>query len=225
MIDLLQTDDEIRDLMRDFLGSYARNHPVRSVAVIGNAPLEPSAERAEQIDSADLVFRVNSFVVDQPGDEPCLGREVDVILLNRGTRATPWMLERYPRKAYMQSDTAMVHVQSVRYRTPGHWPADLGMWQVPNRALTEELRQLIWPGYEGFRVDPSTGTLAAWLGYRLFPDAELRLTGFSFLGGERHLSWKHHRGGEVRVPINHRVDREGHLLSSWIASGRAVALP
>ena len=222
---LAQTDATVRDLMRDFLTGYARRRPVRAVAVVGNAPLQPSAERAAAIDSADLVLRVNSFVLDEQGAPPCLGREVDAILVNRATRATPWMLERYRRKAFLQSDTAMVHSKRIRYRTPAHWPADLGVWQIPNRALTRELRELIWPGYGELRVDPTTGTLAAWLGYRLFPDAELRLAGFSYLDGQRPRTWEHHFGGQVPVSEAHRVDREGELMASWIAAGRAVALP
>lgn len=220
-----ETDHRIRELMREFLASYARHRPVRSVAAVGNKPLEPSAERAAAIDGADLVIRVNSFVLDEPGGPPCHGREVDAILVNRATRATPWLLERYPRKAFLQSDTAMVHSRRVRYRTPAHWPADLGVWQVPNRALTRELRELIWPGYGEERVDPTTGTLAAWLGYRLFPDAELRLAGFSYLDGSRPRTWEHHYGGQVPVSEAHRVDREGSLIATWIAEGRAVALP
>jgi len=222
--DLETTDDAIRDLMHGFLAGYARHRPVRSVAVVGNAPLETNAERAAAIDASDLVIRVNSFVLDTPGGDPCHGRETDVVVINRGTRATPWLFQGYQHRAYLQSDTAMVHLAKVRYRTPPYWPADMGVWQIPNRALTAELRELIWPGYEGVRVDPTTGTLAAWLGYRVFPEAELRLTGFSYLGGERPRTWEHHFGAEVRVPDAHRVDREGRLMSSWIAEGRAVVL-
>ena len=225
LVDLADTRSTVRALTRDYLASYARSSPVRSVAVVGNAPLQPDAERAAGIDSADLVIRVNSFVLDLPGQAPCLGSRVDAVVVNRATRLTPWFLQEYRRRAYLQSDTALVHLQSFRRRPAEHWPADLGVWQISNESVVEELRTLIWPDPGDRRVDPTTGTLAAWLGYLLFPEAELRITGFSFLDEKKPDRWEHHFGGTVPVSTAHRVDREGTLLLSWLASGRAVLLP
>jgi Glycosyltransferase family 29 (sialyltransferase) len=225
VLDLETTTEQVRRLMRRFLESYASSSPVRTVAVVGNAPLEPNAERAAAIDGADLVIRVNSFVLDMPGAAPCLGTKVDAVVVNRATRLTPWFLQRYRARAFLQSDTATVHLSRFRRRPAEHWPADLGVWQVPNASVVAELRDLIWADAGDEPVDPTTGTLAAWLAYLLFPEAELRLTGFSYLDERRPLTWEHHFGGTVPVSQAHRVDREGALLNSWLASGRAVALP
>ena len=57
--------------LRDLAAAYVRvpaGAPVRRVAVVGNAPMEPSDQRARQINNSDLVMRVNSFVADTAGD-------------------------------------------------------------------------------------------------------------------------------------------------------------
>ena len=72
-------------VLRDLMLAYARNRPVRKVAVVGNAPLPTEEARAEEIDTADLVIRVNSFVMDRPGEPRCQGGRVDVVVWNRIT--------------------------------------------------------------------------------------------------------------------------------------------
>ena len=62
------------DYLRALVRAYARTPDVSSVAVIGNAPLEPSAERAAAIDACDVVFRCNSFVLDTPPRAAAAGR-------------------------------------------------------------------------------------------------------------------------------------------------------
>lgn len=225
-VDPAETTAWLRRRLQDFLASYASARPVRSIAVVGNAPLLPDEARAHAVDSADLVVRVNSFALDAAGDPPCLGSRVDAILVNRATRLTPWFLRDYRSKAFLQSDTALVHATGFRRRPAQHWPADLGVWQVPNDAVVAPLRALIWQDADGARVDPTTGTLAAWLAYLLFPEAELRITGLSYLDERKPQTWDHH-AGRVAVPVStaHRVDREGTLINSWVRAGRAVALP
>ena len=54
-------------------GSYAQQTPVRSVAVVGNAPMAPSRRSGPSDRGSDLVIRVNSFVADTPGSPPVQG--------------------------------------------------------------------------------------------------------------------------------------------------------
>ena len=75
--------------LRALCSAYAARTPVRSVSVVGNAPLEPSDERASLIDGADLVIRMNSLVLDRPGAPVCQGSRVDVVLWSRLAVATP----------------------------------------------------------------------------------------------------------------------------------------
>ncbi|MEJ7743625.1 MAG: hypothetical protein WKF73_14435 [Nocardioidaceae bacterium] len=77
------------EVMANLVRAYADGPEVRHIAVVGNAPLSPSAERASCIDACNLVFRCNSFILDQPGEPAQQGRRVDVVVFNRGLRATP----------------------------------------------------------------------------------------------------------------------------------------
>ncbi|MGZ8804911.1 MAG: glycosyltransferase family 29 protein, partial [Microbacterium sp.] len=63
------------DRLRPLATSYSRSSEVRRIAVVGNQPLSPSTERAETIDSADLVFRVNGFRSDE--EEAVVGSRTD----------------------------------------------------------------------------------------------------------------------------------------------------
>jgi hypothetical protein len=49
------------DLLREYITSYAERRPIRKVAVIGNAPLEPDLARVAEIDSSDLVIRITRW--------------------------------------------------------------------------------------------------------------------------------------------------------------------
>ncbi|MBA2440569.1 MAG: hypothetical protein H0V50_07850, partial [Thermoleophilaceae bacterium] len=49
-----RTDDTLRKHFAQLLTAYASTRPIRRIAVIGNAPLEPSRRRAAQIDGSDL---------------------------------------------------------------------------------------------------------------------------------------------------------------------------
>ena len=109
-------------LVRELLRSYAETPEVRSIAVIGNAPLEPSEERAAAIDSCDLVLRCNSIMLDRPGDEPRMGRKVHAIAFSRGLLATEFSWHRYRDIAYLVTEPSRIYTD--RYLAPHvkRWP-------------------------------------------------------------------------------------------------------
>ena len=129
-----------REQLAALLASYAHRRPVTKVAVVGNAPLPPSEERAREIDSADLVLRMNSLQLDEPGDPPRLGRRCDVVLLSRNTRMTRWGLRDYRRRLYLVPQAGFTTFYGLRDR-PEHWPADLGALPVPNGAVVKRPRR------------------------------------------------------------------------------------
>jgi hypothetical protein len=212
------------DALRRHLENYAARTPVRTVVAVGNAPLPPSAERAALIDSADLVFRCNSLVLDRPGDEPCLGRSTHVVTLARATRPTPWVFQDYRSRAYL-----VVDVGTTRNpRPPGvppHWPQDLGAWPISNRDLGIPLKIAMRPRRLGLGAVPSTGTLMAHVAHELFGGPGLHLVGFSFLSDREQTEWQHHWGSTVPVHPSHKLDAEGAILQSWIDEGTATFVP
>jgi hypothetical protein len=215
-------------LLRPYLESYAAHLPLRRVAVVGNKPLAPDAERAAAIDSADLVIRCNSFTLDDPGDPPCLGTRVNVCVIAFVTRITPYTFRDYTRRAYLVPEVGQAgdRVGGVLPpKLPPSWPADLGSMGVPNDMLGMELvRGMSRPGDKRGAV-PTTGTLAVALAYHLFPDVEIDIAGFSFLENRAQQTWRHHVGAEVPVHPAHFIDREGALLQSWVDEGRLAVLP
>jgi hypothetical protein len=220
-----EIDGALRDDLRSFLCAYATSAPPRTIAVVGNAPMTPEPSRASRIDSADLVFRLNSFAVDEPGLPPAHGSKVDVVMFSRGVRVTPYFFDKYRTRGFLMTEVAQTWWKTPR-PAQEHFPEDLGYWCVPNRAVITKLRSLIWADPGSKRVDPTTGTVAAWLAYSLFPESELLLTGFSYLDLKEQTSWEHHSTGRVvAVPEAHRVSLEGALLKSWIDAGRATVLP
>jgi hypothetical protein len=100
--------------LRPLVETYARSGSVRRVAVIGNQPLEPSAERAEIVDSADLVFRVNGFRADSEGEAPTVGRRTDVVVFNRGVRPTPWFFQGYSDRLYLMVEPGRLHWENPK---------------------------------------------------------------------------------------------------------------
>jgi hypothetical protein len=223
-----QVDEDLRADLRDLVESYATRRPVRSVAVVANAPLTHDVDRAAAIDAADLVIRCNSFVLDQGADAYC-GRLTNVVVLNAGTRITRSVLDGYSSRLYLFSSPGAVYRRqpSVPMPTVNLWPDDLGAAYVPNRAVVAELRELVRAaagvGPEDVLV-PTTGAVAAWLALLLFPDADLLLTGFSAISDPHVTAWRHHGredDGPVPVADAHKVDAEGILLRQWVADGRA----
>lgn len=198
--------------------AYARRAPVRSVAVVGNAPLRPNAVRAHRIDTADLVIRMNSFVLDVPGAEPCQGTHVDVVVWNRITRATEFVFHDYRERLYALVEPMRLHGNPEMW--PTSWPADLGLVPVSNRAFTRPLNELLGIPWREERLAPTTGTLATYLAVSLFPDAEITVTGLSYVDAPEQTAWQHQWGDWCPVGREHRIAQESRLLRSWDTDGR-----
>jgi hypothetical protein len=211
--------------LRRYLESYAARTPVRRVAVVANAPLPPSEERAALIDSADLVFRCNSMVLDEPGDPGCLGRATHVVVLARATRPTPWLFRDYRSRAYLVFEPGMTRRANLP-RIPRHWPADLGAWPISNREFGLPLREMMQRARQkGPGGVPSSGTLMAHVAHELFGGPELYLTGYSFITDREQTEWRHHWGTTVPVHPSHKLDAEGAILQSWLDDGTATYIP
>ena len=208
-------DPRLRSL-RDLAAAYARRTPVRSIAVVGNAPLVPSDSRAAAIDACDLVVRVNSFTVDEPGSPRAAGRRTDVVLWSRLVRATRRLYDDYPSRLYvMLEPMRMYHRPEV---WPTSWPADLGFVVAPNDLVAQPLLEELGLPWRSERLAPTSGTTAAWLARRLFPEASLLLTGLSYVA-EDPQSWDYQSGATGKIGPEHRVAAEGALLRRWIEDG------
>lgn len=221
------TDSPAVARLRGWIESYASTQPIRRVAVIGNAPLPPSAPRAELIDTSDLVIRCNSFVLDEPGALPCLGTRTNLVLLAKVTLITPSVFRDYRSRAYLVPEAGQARPLGRRHPPvmPSSWPADLGQLPIPNDVIGLPLRRLLVGSEFAGAAVPTTGTLAAYLGYALFPDVRIDLIGFSFLHDRTQTTWRHHYGSEVPVHPAHLLDREGALLQAWVDDGRASYVP
>ncbi|MGZ4427891.1 MAG: hypothetical protein ACXVXC_10720 [Nocardioidaceae bacterium] len=214
-----ETEIDIDHLvLHDLVWSYARNHPVRKVAVVGNAPLQPSDKRADDIDSADLVIRVNSFVLDRPEQPRCQGSRVDVVVWNRIVRATEFVYHRYRDRLYLMVEPMRLHGRPESW--PSSWPADLGAVSVPNRSIAIPLAEQLGLPWQSEALAPTTGTTAAYLALVLFGGADVVLTGFSFVDDPDQRSWRHQWGDVAPVGPEHRIREEAELMRSWIADGR-----
>ena len=123
-----------RAQVRELAETYARATPVRSIAVVGNKPLAPSADRAAAIDSCDLVIRVNGFRLDDTGDESTYGRRAEVVFFNRALRATPWFFAGYRDRLYLLVEPGRLHWEPDLI--PTWWPRDLGQIHIDNEDLT-----------------------------------------------------------------------------------------
>jgi hypothetical protein len=206
------------DLLRAYIESYAAQRPVRSVAVVGNAPLEPDAARAAAIDACDLVLRVNSMKLDEPGDLPTLGTACHVVLVSRRVRTTRWVFQDYRKRAYLVPQMGFPLLRGVRLN-PLFWPTDLGAMPLPNGVVMKRLADLLDPDHQPGRLIPTSGTTLAYLAHEMFPDAQMLTTGFSFMAETEQAEWAHHSGGSTLVNPYHRLALEGALLRSWVADG------
>ena len=146
------------DRVRPLAETYAQSLPVRRVAVVGNQPLAPSAERAAAIDSADVVVRVNGFRTDT--DAATVGRRTDIVVFNRGVRPTPWFFEDYRSRLYLLIEPGRMHWEPEQY--PHFWPRDLGFITVPNRDVIIPLNAEL--GMDALRdgLWATTGTTMVW---------------------------------------------------------------
>lgn len=214
------------DSVRRLVASYSRrtdgNEP-QSVAVVGNAPLAPSVERARRIDATDLVIRVNSFVTDESASVPAQGRRTNVVLWSRSVKATPDLFHCYRDRLYMLLEPMRMYGR--REVWPTSWPSDLGLVAAPNADVAMPLNDELRLPWHEERLAPTTGTTAVWLAHRLFPRAELLVTGLSFLDDPHQTEWQHQWGDSVRVGPEHRIAEEAIMLSRWRSEGRLEVLP
>jgi hypothetical protein len=209
--------------LRHLMAAYAVTPDVRSIAVVGNAPLAPSAERARRIDGADLVIRVNGFALDDPQGPPVVGRRADVVVVQWAVMATPWLFEDYTQRLYLFNEPGQMHwdVEEV----PPWWPPDLGLVPIPNRDVTMPLvRQLGLHTAERPQW-ATTGTTATWLAAEAFPEARVTATGFSFLDDVEQKSWAHAYGAECKVNEEHDLVAEAALLRRLISDDRLELIP
>jgi len=206
------------DVLRELIAAFSRSGDVGSLAVVGNAPMAPDEGRARAIDEADVVVRVNGFRTDV-GGEPAVGTRTDVVVFNRALRATPWFFAGYRRRLHLLVEPGRLHWE--RPQIPPWWPSDLGFISVPNREVTIAACADIGVDLTAESHWPTTGTLAAWMAVQLFPDADVRLAGFSFLDDSAQTSWHHATGLPSPVGHEHLIAREAHLIRAWLAEGRA----
>lgn len=211
------------DELRSLATSYAHKAPVRTVGVVGNAPMTPSEERAAAVDACDLVIRVNSFVLDAPGTPATQGRRADVVLWSRLVKATPNLFDGYRKRLYVLLEP--MRMFGRREMWPASWPADLGFVPARNDEVAIPLNEELGLPWRSERLAPTTGTTAAWLAIKLFPDAELVLTGLSFIDAPEQTTWDHQWGDSVRVGPEHRIAAESALLRRWRDEGRVRMLP
>lgn len=196
---------------------------VRTVAAVGNAPLDPDPARASALDAADVVFRVNGFRLDRPGSVPAVGTRTDVVVFNRATRATPWVFDRYRQRTYLLVEPGRMTWEPETI--PAWWPRDLGWTAVPNREVTLPLAEALGVDARRDGQWATTGTYAAWLARTLFPDARLLLAGYSFIALRDQTSWEHAYGDPCPVGPEHRIDLEGAMLERWSRQGDVTLLP
>jgi hypothetical protein len=209
-------------LLRLLLQAYAGRQDVRAMAVVGNAPLAPDADRAAAVDACDLVLRVNGFIVDEPDGEPTVGTRTDVVVFNRGLRPTPHVFRNYRDRLYLMVEPGRLHWE--REDIPGWWPEDLGFIPVSNREVTLPLSDALGLATRKEPIWATTGTMAAWMARTNFPDAQLLLTGFSFIDNPDQTSWAHAAGDSCAVSPEHRLSSEGRLLDSWTKTSKTRLL-
>ncbi len=227
--DLARSQQTQWDLIRDEMAAYAAHRPVRSVAVVGNAPLEPDPARAAAVDACDLVIRANEVGLDEPGGPPCAGRACHVVLLSRATPISRWALQDYRRRAYFvpQAGFVQYHLEDKvgLLLETAFWPDDLGIVPLPNAVVKARTVAALDPEHTPGSIIPTTGTTAVFMAHEMFPGADLVLTGFSFLDQPDQTHWSHHAGTATKVNWQHRLDLEARLLRSWIDDGTARYLP
>lgn len=215
------------DLVGGLLAAYARG-PVRRVAVVGNAPLAPDDERADAIDACDLVLRVNSFMLDVPGEPRCQGARVDAVAFSRGTLATAFSYARYSEVAYVLTEPSRIYHDRALARYvkewPRWWPDDLGYVAAPNARFTVPLLDELGEPWREQVCVPTTGMMALWIARTSFPDAQLVFTGFSMVDEPDQTSWRHQAGDVSPIGGAHHIEPEGRLMRRWITDGEAEFL-
>jgi hypothetical protein len=209
-------------VLRSLLDVYAERPDPRRVAVVGNQPLEPDEERAKAIDEAELVIRVNGFKIDDPGQPPTVGSKCHVVVFNRALRATKWVFENYRQRLYLMVEPGRLHWEPDLI--PGWWPEDLGLVPVSNREVTLPLSRALGLPTAEQATWSTTGTMAAWMARTSYPDAELVLTGFSFVDDPNQTSWMHASGDSCVVGREHQIAAEARLFESWLKTSHTTLL-
>lgn len=213
------------ELIRDYLASYTRTPEVRSIAVVGNMPMEPSDARADAIDACDLVIRCNSFILDKPGEPRCQGSRVTAVAFSRGLLATEFSYARYSDIAYLVTEPSRIYHDKplARYVKdwPAWWPADLGYLALPNGPFTIPLLEEMGEPWRDEVCVPTTGMMALWIAVTCFPDADLLFTGFSMVDNPDQTTWSHQAGDVSPIGGAHHIGPEGALMRRWIDDGKA----
>lgn len=211
-----------RDVLRDLLVSYARGQRVETLTVVGNAPLPPSADRAALIDGSDLVLRMTTFALDEPGAEPAYGRRTDAVVIHRGVLPSPHTFADYKSRLYLLAEPGRLHWEPEVI--PTWWPDDLGFVPIPNRPFVQPLGRLLGLDPEQ-AIWATTGTLVVYLAVRLFPGVKIRITGFSIIDQPEQTKFAHAWGDDVNVTGDHRLHAESALLRSWRDNGEIELIP
>ena len=206
-----------RALLRDLALTYARGAEVRSVAVVGNKPMDADPARAAAVDGCDLVVRVNGFRLDDTAGEATYGRRADVVFFNRALRATPWFFADYQDRLYLMVEPGRLHWEPDL--VPSWWPVDLGQVHVDNDDLTVPLSEELGLDSRTEGLWSTTGTMAAWWARTTFPEAQVHLTGYSFVDDPDQTRWAHASGDDCIVGPEHRITREAALMRRWAAAG------
>ncbi len=199
--------------------AYARDATVRSVAVVGNKPLDQNPVRAAAVDGCDLVVRVNGFRLDDDDGQCTYGRRADIVFFNRALRATPWFFAGYQDRLHLMVEPGRLHWEPEL--VPNWWPADLGHLHVNNDDLTLPLSDDLGLDSLANGMWSTTGTMAAWWARTTFPEARLELAGYSFVDDPGQSRWEHASGDDCIVGPEHRIALEAELFLRWAAAGHA----
>jgi hypothetical protein len=207
----------LRDLVASYARSAAKGQFPATISVVGNAPLAPDPARAAEIDRADLVVRMTSFALDEPGAPAALGSRCDVAVIHRGVIASPFTFADHTSRLYLLAEPGRLHWEPEEL--PLWWPASLGFVPISNYDFTLPLITLLGlPPTEA--AWPTTGTLVIYLLTELFPDAALRVAGMTIVDRPDQAVFQHAWGQSVAVTAEHRLQAESELLRRWGSEGR-----